>query len=95
MSVDPYMRGRMIDRPSYVPPFPARVGRWKAAPSARSRPPEAEGFAPGDLVLSMLGWREAFTAPADQLTRLETFGLPGAGLSWARRACPGSPPGWG
>jgi NADPH-dependent curcumin reductase CurA len=75
MSVDPYMRGRMIDRPSYVPPFQldralegGAIGEVTAS--------QAEGFAPGDLVTSMLGWREAFTAPADQLTRLETFGLP-------------------
>jgi NADPH-dependent curcumin reductase CurA len=36
----------------------------------------AEGFAPGDRVLSMLGWREAFTAPASGLTKLDVHGLP-------------------
>ena len=27
MSVDPYMRGRMYDRESYVPPFQIEIGR--------------------------------------------------------------------
>ncbi|MEM7766607.1 MAG: NADP-dependent oxidoreductase [Pseudomonadota bacterium] len=62
MSVDPYMRGRMYDRKSYVPPFAigetmqgGAVGRVEA--SAHS------DFQPGDLVYSMAGWREAWTAP--------------------------------
>ena len=65
MSVDPYMRGRMYDRPSYVPPFEVgkalqggAVGRVTASGDGR--------FKAGDLVQSMFGWREAFTAPADQ-----------------------------
>ena len=36
MSVDPYMRGRMNDVKSYVPPFQVGAGRSTAAPSARS-----------------------------------------------------------
>ena len=61
LSVDPYMRGRMIDRKSYVPPFQlgevmqgGAVGRVVA-----SRHPD---FADGDLVLSGAGWRQAWTA---------------------------------
>ncbi|MFI6329522.1 NADP-dependent oxidoreductase [Micromonospora chersina] len=57
MSVDPYMRGRMNDVKSYVPPFAldapldgGAVGEVVAA--------DAEGFAPGDVVLHGLGWRE-------------------------------------
>ena len=75
MSVDPYMRGRMTDRPSYVPPFEigaalqgGAVGEVVAS--------AAEGFKPGDIVSSMLGWREAYTAPAKHLQRIETHGLP-------------------
>jgi NADPH-dependent curcumin reductase CurA len=75
MSVDPYMRSRMIDRPSYVPPFqigkPLEGGAIGVVTTSAS-----EDFTPGDLVLSMLGWREAFTAPAKHLTKLETHGLP-------------------
>ncbi|MCI0546210.1 MAG: NADP-dependent oxidoreductase [Candidatus Rokubacteria bacterium] len=57
MSVDPYMRGRMIDRKPYAPPWQigqplegGAVGRVIA-----SRHPR---FAEGDWVQSRLGWRE-------------------------------------
>jgi NADPH-dependent curcumin reductase CurA len=63
MSVDPYMRGRMDDVESYVPPFAigepmdgGAVGRVVA-----SRNPE---FVVGDYVQSMFGWREYFIYPA-------------------------------
>ncbi|WP_018907598.1 NADP-dependent oxidoreductase [Salinispora arenicola] len=57
MSVDPYMRGRMNDVASYVPPFAldapldgGAIGEVVAS--------EADDFAPGDTVLHGLGWRE-------------------------------------
>ncbi|WP_229400180.1 NADP-dependent oxidoreductase [Micromonospora okii] len=57
MSVDPYMRGRMNDVKSYVPPFAldapldgGAIGEVVAG--------EADGIAPGDTVLHGLGWRE-------------------------------------
>ncbi|SCL15948.1 hypothetical protein GA0070616_0881 [Micromonospora nigra] len=57
ISVDPYMRGRMNDVKSYVPPFAldapldgGAVGEVVAG--------EAEGVRPGDTVLHGLGWRE-------------------------------------
>ncbi|MEO0549179.1 MAG: NADP-dependent oxidoreductase [Pseudomonadota bacterium] len=61
MSVDPYMRGRMYDRESYVPPF--QIGEMLQGGAvghvtASNHPDYAEG----DLVLSMAGWREAWTA---------------------------------
>jgi hypothetical protein len=69
MSVDPYMRGRMYDRPSYVPPFQigealqgGAVGRVEKSNDPR--------FKAGDLVESFLGWREAFVAPGAALTKL-------------------------
>jgi NADPH-dependent curcumin reductase CurA len=74
MSVDPYMRGRMTDRPSYVPPF--QIGEaLQGGAVGEVVASNAEGFAPGDLVLSMLGWREAFNAPARHLQKLDTHGL--------------------
>jgi NADPH-dependent curcumin reductase CurA len=64
MSVDPYMRGRMYDRPSYVPSF-ALGEALQGHAIGEVVDSHAEGFAPGDLVTSMFGWREAFTvAPA-------------------------------
>ena len=75
MSVDPYMRGRMSDRPSYVPPF--RMGEaMQGGAIGEVVASEAEGFAPGDMVASMFGWREAFNARPEHLQKSETFGLP-------------------
>ena len=75
MSVDPYMRGRMYDRPSYVPPFaigePLQGGA--VGEVVESASPD---FAPGDLVESMFGWREAYVAPAGAVTKLPKTGAP-------------------
>jgi NADPH-dependent curcumin reductase CurA len=70
MSVDPYMRGRMIDRKSYVPPFQlgavlqgAAVGEVLASNS--------DAFGVGDYVLSMNGWREYFVSGATGLQKVD------------------------
>ena len=77
MSVDPYMRGRMTDRESYVPPFElgkVMQGGAVGEVTASNDP----NFKPGDLVSTMLGWREAFTSTpaAAALQKIETHGLP-------------------
>ena len=63
MTVDPYMRGRMVDRASYVPPFklgePLQGGAIGEV--AASNDPRLKR---GDLVSTMFGWRESFNAPA-------------------------------
>ncbi|WP_030061152.1 MULTISPECIES: NADP-dependent oxidoreductase [Streptomyces] len=75
LSVDPYMRGRMNDVPSYVPPFQlgkpmdgGAVGYVVAS--------EAEGFAPGDAVLHGLGWREYATVDARQAVKVDPAAAP-------------------
>ncbi len=69
MSVDPYMRGRMYDRASYVPPF--QIGEaLQGGALGEVIASNADGFAKGDLVSSMFGWREAFVAPAGALEKL-------------------------
>lgn len=73
MSVDPYMRGRMYDRPSYVPPFDlGKVLQGGAVGEVLES--HSDSFKPGDLVESMFGWREGFTSPASALTKLPQSG---------------------
>lgn len=77
MSVDPYMRGRMMDRESYVPPFElgkALQGGAVGEVTASGHP----DYKVGDKVRSMLGWREAFTASPEEamLEKLPETPLP-------------------
>jgi NADPH-dependent curcumin reductase CurA len=69
ISVDPYMRGRMNDRKSYIPPFelgqPLSGGAIGEVMESR-----AEQLKPGDVVVSNLGWREYFSASPKALRRL-------------------------
>ncbi len=69
MSVDPYMRGRMNDVKSYVPPF--RLGEplegGAIGTVTESRSPD---LAEGDLVLHMLGWRDEAVLPARQARKV-------------------------
>lgn len=66
MSVDPYMRGRMNDRKSYVPPF--EIGKvldgGAVGEVIESR---SSAFYAGDVVTSLNGWREAFIAAPGEL----------------------------
>jgi NADPH-dependent curcumin reductase CurA len=66
MSVDPYMRGRMNDAKSYVPPFalgkPLDGGAVGEVIESR-----AKEFKPGDAVTSNFGWREYFIASPKEL----------------------------
>jgi NADPH-dependent curcumin reductase CurA len=66
MSVDPYMRGRMNDAKSYVPPFelgkPLDGGAVGEVIESR-----AKEFKPGDAVTSNFGWREYFMASPKEL----------------------------
>ncbi len=69
MSVDPYMRGRMNDVKSYVPPFgvgkPLEGGAVGEVIETRS-----PDFALGDLVLHMLGWRDEAVLDAGHARKL-------------------------
>ncbi|CAM5367504.1 NADP-dependent oxidoreductase [Streptomyces spiroverticillatus] len=69
LSVDPYMRGRMNDVKSYIPPFQlgepmtgGAVGEVIASNDDR--------FAVGDHVLHDLGWREYADLKADYATKV-------------------------
>ena len=77
MSVDPYMRGRMDDRPSYVPPFQVgapldggAVGEVIASTSA--------DVPVGAHVLHGLGWREVAAASAGRVIVVDPTVAPDA-----------------
>jgi NADPH-dependent curcumin reductase CurA len=69
MSVDPYMRGRMNDAKSYVPPFqlgqPLEGGAIGTVIESRS-----PDLVQGDLVLHMLGWRDEAVLDAKQAQKV-------------------------
>jgi NADPH-dependent curcumin reductase CurA len=75
MSVDPYMRGRMNDARSYVPPFQlgevmggAAVGEVVASNAAE--------MPVGEQVYSELGWREYALASASAFRKIDTTAVP-------------------
>jgi NADPH-dependent curcumin reductase CurA len=75
LSLDPYMRGRMSDAKSYVPPAEldaVMVGQTIGEVVA-SRDPK---FKPGDNVLTPLGWQRYGTAKARDVTAIDTARAP-------------------
>jgi NADPH-dependent curcumin reductase CurA len=75
LSVDPYMRGRMNDVKSYVPPF--QLGEpMEGGAVGEVVESKADGLAAGDMVLHMAGWRDEAVLPAPALTKLPELGVP-------------------
>ncbi len=75
MSVDPYMRGRMNDVRSYVPPFQigepldgGAVGEVVAS--------ESDSVAVGDMVAHQLGWRDHAVLDERRVRRIDTSAVP-------------------
>ncbi|HJP69446.1 MAG TPA: NADP-dependent oxidoreductase [Sphingomicrobium sp.] len=75
LSVDPYMRGRMNDVKSYVPPFqvgePLEGGAIGEVVESRN-----EGLKAGDLVQHMSGWRDEAILPPRTANKLPELGFP-------------------
>lgn len=70
LSVDPYMRGRMSAKKSYIDPYD--VGAPLDGPAiGRVLASRAEGFAVGDHVFHGLGWREHAVLDAATATRVD------------------------
>ena len=71
LSVDPYMRGRMSDRKSYVPPFTLNevITGSVVAEVIESR---SSTFQSGDTVTGFLGWRLFSVAKAPELRKIES-----------------------
>jgi NADPH-dependent curcumin reductase CurA len=66
MSVDPYMRGRMNDAKSYVPPY--KLGKVMYGGAVGE---VVAGGEPGTLVVHQLGWREGALVDAARTQRGE------------------------
>ncbi|OYD07090.1 NADP-dependent oxidoreductase [Paludifilum halophilum] len=75
LSVDPYMRGRMRDVKSYVPPFSLNeaitggvVGQVEAS--------EHPGYRAGDLVTGMAEWADYSVVKGEDLNRVQNDPVP-------------------
>jgi len=89
LSVDPYMRGRMNEAKSYIPPF-ALNAPMEGGAIGQVVESTAEGLKPGDLVVHMAGWRDEAVLPAKAVHKappipgaepqafLGVLGMPGA-----------------
>jgi len=75
MSVDPYMRGRMDDRPSYVTPF--QVGAaLEGGAVGEVVVSKSDNVATGTQVLHGFGWREYAVLPAKRVQPIDTAVAP-------------------
>ena len=75
LSIDPYMRGRLWDRPSYAAPVQigeAMTGETVGEVIASADP----AFVPGDVVLGPRGWQSHCVSPAAALTKLNRDAAP-------------------
>lgn len=70
MSVDPYMRGRMTEQPSYVEPF--QLGQPLEG-GCVGQVVQSQGgkFQVGDYVLGRKGWREYYVSDGADLTKID------------------------
>lgn len=75
LSVDPYMRGKMMDGPSYTPPYQLDQAMTGGA-VGRVLDSATEGFTAGELVLHEQGWRDLAQGAASEFQRVPDLGLP-------------------
>lgn len=69
LSLDPYMRGRMSDAPSYATPV-AVGGVMVGATVSRVEDSKHPGFRPGDVVLAYSGWQDYAVSDGTGLAKL-------------------------
>lgn len=70
ISVDPYMRGRMYDRESYIPAF--QIGETISGGSiGKVVQSSSDHFQIGDYVLNSAGWREYFVSNGVGLMKVD------------------------
>lgn len=75
MSVDPYMRGRMNDVKSYIPPF--QIGEvLQAGVVGQVIESKFDGIAEGDFVMGMLGWENYSVSDGRLLRKIPAGPVP-------------------
>jgi len=75
MSVDPYMRGRMNDVKSYIPPF--QIGEvLQAGVVGQVVASRNDDYREGDYVTGMLGWENYSLSDGAQLRKVAADSLP-------------------
>ena len=74
MSVDPYMRGRMVDRKSYIAPFRLDAVLEGAAVGIVEESADP-AFAIGDQVVHFAGWREHAVLNGGAVTKIAADGI--------------------
>jgi NADPH-dependent curcumin reductase CurA len=70
VSVDPYLRGRMSDAPSYVPPFELSQP-IKSGVVAEVLESKSDAFSKGDYVVGELEWKEEQVVKSDGLMKVD------------------------
>jgi NADPH-dependent curcumin reductase CurA len=75
LSLDPYMRGRMSDAPSYAAPVPIG-GVMEGGTVSRVIASNNEKFAPGDIVLGHTGWQTHATSSGKGLRKIDPEAAP-------------------
>ena len=75
VSVDPYLRGRMSDAPSYVPPFVLNEPVSSGVIAEVTASKDAD-FSEGDFVSGMLKWKETQVAKTDGLMKVDSNKAP-------------------
>ncbi|MGV0342054.1 NADP-dependent oxidoreductase [Corynebacterium mastitidis] len=79
VSVDPYMRGRMSDAPSYIPPFELDAP-MTGSTVGRVVESRAEALPTGALVTHQQGWRDVAQGPAEEFRAVDDAVSPSAYL---------------
>ena len=75
LSLDPYMKGRMMESKSYAQPQPlddTMIGGTVGVVESSRHP----GFQPGDVVIGMLGWQEYGLSDGAMLRKIDASRIP-------------------
>ncbi len=70
LSVDPYMRGRMSEAKSYVPPYQLNAP-IEGGVVAQVEDSASEALKPGDIVLTDYGWQTAAVVDAKRVRKID------------------------